>query len=136
MALLVFSEKCQYCMEVLSFVKSQPSLAQLLRFHNVTTQGRPKSERITRVPTLVTSDGQIHVGAEVKNWLESMVPQEVESWGGGGVFSATLDGQDGGPDMFELESYGVSMQPMLTNEIKEKINKNVNEAYQLKSGGN
>ena len=133
MALLVFSDKCQYCFDVLSIIKQHPSLGQMLRFHNVTTQGRPKTEKVTRVPTLITAEGQILVGAEVKNWLESMVPSDIEMWDGSGVFSATLDGDEGGPDMFSLDAYGTSMQPMLTAELKEKINKDPKEAYQLKS---
>lgn len=133
MALLVFSDKCQYCFEVLNIIKQNPTLGQMLKYHNVTTQGRPKTAKVTRVPTLVTADGQILVGAEVKNWLESMIPSEIEMWDGAGVVSATLDGGDGGPDMFSLDSYGTSMQPQLTAELKEKINKDPKEAYQLKS---
>ncbi len=133
MALLVFSDKCSYCYEVLNFIKTNPTLAPILKYHNVTTQGRPPSSKVTRVPTLVTSDGQILVGAEVKNWLESMIPHEVEHWGGVGVTSASLDGGDGGAELFSLDSYGVSMQPMLTPELKEKINRGVMDAYQLKS---
>jgi hypothetical protein len=133
MALLVFSDKCQYCLDVLGIIKQNPSLGQMLRFHNVTTQGRPKTEKVTRVPTLITAEGQILVGAEVKNWLESMIPSDIEMWDASGVFSATLDGDEGGPDMFSLDAYGTSMQPMLTAELKEKINKDPKEAYQLKS---
>ena len=136
MALLVFSDKCQYCFDVLNIVKQNPSLGQMLRFHNVTTQGRPKTEKVTRVPTLITADGQILVGAEVKNWLESMIPQEIEMWEGSGVFCATLDGGEGGPDMFSLDAYGSSMQPQLTAELKDKISKDPKEAYQLKSANN
>lgn len=135
MALLVFSDKCQYCFEVLNIIKQNPTLGQMLRYHNVTTQGRPKTEKVTRVPTLVTADGQVLVGAEVKNWLESMIPSEIEMWDGAGVFCATLDGGEGGPDMFSLDSYGTSMQPQLTPELKEKIGKDPKEAFQLKSGG-
>lgn len=134
MALLVYSDKCQYCYEVLNFIKTNPTVGSMIRYHNVTTQGRPKSEKITRVPTLVTTDGQILVGSEVKNWLESMIPQEVEHWGGSGVLTATLDGGDGGPEMFSIESYGASMQPMLTQELKDKISRSVQDAYQLKNG--
>jgi hypothetical protein len=35
--------------------------------------------------------------------------------------------------MFSLDAYGTSMQPMLTAELKDKINKDPKEAYQLKS---
>lgn len=136
MALLVFSDKCNYCFEVLNFIKTNPTLGPMMRYHNVTTQGRPASSKVTRVPTLITTDGQILVGAEVKNWLESMVPNEVEHWGGSGVVTATLDGADGGPEMFSLDSYGTSMQPMLTPELKDKISRSVQDAYQLKSADN
>jgi len=105
----------------------------MLRFHNVTTQGRPKSEKVTRVPTLVTTDGNILVGAEVRNWLESMIPSELEMWDGSGVATTTLDSQDGGPELFALESYGVSMQPRLTQELKDKIGRSVQDAYQVKN---
>lgn len=135
MALLVFSDKCQYCFEVLTMIKQNPSLGQMLRFHNVTTQGRPKSDKVKRVPTLVTSDGHILVGAEVKNWLESMIPSEISMWDGGGISSAALEGGEGGPDLFALDSYGQSMQPMLTPELKDKISKDPKEAFQLKSSG-
>lgn len=136
MALLVFSDKCNYCYEVINFIKTNPTLGPMIRYHNVTTQGRPASSKVTRVPTLLTSDGQVLVGAEVKNWLESMIPQEVENWGPSGILTASLDGDDGGPDMFTLDSYGVSMQPMLTPELKEKIGRSVQDAYQLKSADN
>lgn len=108
----------------------------MIRYHNVTTQGRPTTTKVTRVPTLLTSDGQVLVGAEVKNWLESMIPHEVENWGPSGIMTASLDGDDGGPDMFTLDSYGVSMQPMLTQELKDKIGRSVQDAYQLKSADN
>lgn len=134
MALLVYSDKCQYSYEVLNFIKTNPTLGPMLRYHNVSVQGRPKSEKITRVPTLVTSDGQILVGAEVKNWLESMIPSEVENWSPSGLATSTLDGE-GPDDFFELESYGKSMQPMLTQELREKINRSVTDAYQLKNSG-
>jgi hypothetical protein len=135
MALLIFSDKCQFSFEILNFVKSNPSLGQMLRYHNVTTHGRPANPNVTRVPTLVTTEGQIMVGGEVRNWLESMIPVEVETWSGrGGPLTASLDGEDGGPELFSLDSYGQSMQPMLTPELKEKIGKSVTDAYQQNQG--
>lgn len=133
MALLVFSDRCNYCFEVLNFIKTNPTLGSILRYHNVSTQGRPASDKVTRVPTLLTTDGQVLVGAEVKNWLESMIPQDVEHWGADSVMFSTLDGEGGGPQMFSLDSYGVSMQPVLTQELKDKISRSVQDAYQLKS---
>jgi hypothetical protein len=128
MALLVFSDKCQYSFEIINFIKANPALGQMIRFHNVTTHGRPTNQNIKRVPTLVTSEGNILVGAEVKNWLESMIPNEIEHWAPSGVLASSLDDGDGGPDMFKLESYGMSMQPMLTPELKAKISQDVKNA--------
>jgi hypothetical protein len=129
MALLVFSDKCQYSFELLNFIKSNPTLGPMIRYHNVSTHGRPANTQVKRVPTLVTSEGNILVGGEVRNWLESMIPVEIENWSGGGILTASLDGGEGGPDMFDLESYGMSMQPMLTPELKAKMSKDVKDAY-------
>jgi len=129
MALLVFSDKCQYSFELLNYIKANPTLGPMIRYHNVSTHGRPANPNIKRVPTLVTVDGNILVGAEVRNWLESMIPVEIENWSSGGITTATLDGGEGGRDMFELESYGMSMQPILTSELKAKLSKDVKDAY-------
>ena len=77
----------------------------------------------------MTSEGNVLVGGEVRNWLESMIPVEIENWSGGGILTASLDGGDGGRDMFELDSYGTSMQPMVTAELKAKMSKDVKDAY-------
>ena len=135
MALLVYSDRCKWSGEIVDFIRSNPVLVEIVRFHNINTAGVP-SKKITRVPTLVTNEGKMCVGAEVKAWLESMIPHEVENWGPSGILTASLDGDDGGPEMFTLDSYGVSMQPMLTPELKDKIGRSVQDAYQLKSADN
>jgi hypothetical protein len=129
MALLVFSDRCQFSFDILNFIKANPTLGPMMRYHNVSTQGRPANAQIKRVPTLVTSEGNLLVGAEVRNWLESMIPNEIENWSSGGITTASLDGGEGGREMFELEAYGTSMQPMLTPELKAKISKDVKDAY-------
>ena len=129
MALLVFSDKCQYSFELLNFIKSNPTLGPMIRYHNVSTQGRPANSQVKRVPTLVTSEGNILVGGEVRNWLESMIPVEIENWSPSGILTSSLDGGDGGAEMFSLDSYGTSMQPMITPELKAKMSKDVKDAY-------
>lgn len=128
MALLVYSDKCKWSQDIIVFIKSQPALLEIVRFHNVTTQGVP-SKKITRVPTLVTNDGQMKVGAEVKTWLLSMIPCDFESWDESGKLCTNLDGTDA-PGMFELESYGASLQPVMTPELEQKISSSVMDAYQ------
>ena len=127
MALLVYSDRCQYSQDILTYIKTQPALIEIVRFHNVTTSGIP-SKRITRVPTLVTNDGKMYVGSEVRSWLESMAPCEFESWDAGDI--ANLDGSEENTNLFELSKYGTPLQPKLTPELEARINKNVNEAYQ------
>lgn len=127
MALLVYSEKCKWSQEILGYIKTQPSLLEIVRFWNVNTQGVP-SQKITRVPTLVTNDGKMCVGKEVKAWLESMVPCEFGSYDTGARL-ANLDGT-GGPGLYELDRFGESLQPRLTPELEARISGNVQEAYQ------
>jgi hypothetical protein len=127
MALLVYSEKCKWSQEILVYVKTQPALLEIVRFWNVNTQGVP-SQKITRVPTLVTNDGKMCVGKEVKAWLESMVPCDFQSWESGST-GAHLDGTPGS-GFFDLDRMGESLQPRLTPELESKINGNVQDAYQ------
>lgn len=127
MALLVYSENCKWSQEILMYIKTQPALLEIVRFWNVNAQGIP-SNKITRVPTLVTNDGKMCIGKEVKAWLESMVPCDFESW-----CSATgcsnLDGTDD-PGFFEVDRYGESLQPRITPELEARIGGDVQDAYQ------
>ena len=128
MALLVYSDKCKWSMDIIQFIKTQPALLEIVRFHNITTQGVP-SKKITMVPTLVTNEGQMKVGGEVKAWLTSMIPSEFESWSDTPSFTSNLDGTDA-PGLFDLDRYGESLQPKLTPELEEKIAMSVTDAFQ------
>ena len=131
MALLVFSDRCNYCQDVLKYVQTEPALQSILRFWNVTTDGIP-SKKITRVPTIVTNDGKMMVGSEVRAWLESMVPSDVESFNSNN-FTFNLDGSDTSDSVFELEKYGASLQPRLTPELEARISSDTSSAYQKRS---
>jgi hypothetical protein len=127
MALLVFSDKCQFSREIINYIRSQPALINIVRFHNVATHGVP-SKQITRTPTLVTNEGNLHVGRDVKTWLESMVPAEFVSWDTTLDFCSNLDGSECHNDMFDLDRYGESLQPELTPELELRISRSVNDA--------
>lgn len=120
MALLVYSEKCKWSMDIIEYIKTQPALLEIVRFHEIGKQGVP-SKKITKVPTLVTNDGVMKVGGEVKAWLTSMVPFEFESWEQNGNICSNLDGTEGEYGLFDLEQYGSSLQPMMTPELEAKI---------------
>ena len=129
MALLVYSEKCKHSQGIIAFIKSQPSLLEIVRFHNVSTHGVP-STKITRVPTLVTNEGKMCVGGEVKTWLESMIPTDFCSWDATGSLCTNLDGTDTNDTLFDMSRYGESLEPMWSPELEQKINMPVTDAYQ------
>jgi len=137
MALLVYSPKCNHSKDIINFLESNPPVKQLVQFHNVNQFGIPSqyAKKITRVPTLLTKNGKILVGNEVKNWLQSLMPNngdfEHQSLCGGGGFSSTMSSfggemmGEGGGDLFELDNYGQSLQPAMTPELEAKISKKV-----------
>jgi hypothetical protein len=126
--MLVFSEKCPYCLEVLNFIKDHPVLIPIIKTHNINRQGVP--EGVKRVPLIVTSSGEKHVGVEVLRWLEAMIPTNFE-----GGWCSTCNGSsfdepfDEIGDGFPLDAYGISLSPPLTRDLQKKIDRSVNEAY-------
>jgi len=123
----VYSDMCKFSNEILKIVNSNPVLMNIVRLHNIVHLGVP-SKKITRTPTLVTNDGKMHVGRDVKNWLISMIPVELTSWDTSPDFCSNLDGSECNENMFELERYGESLQPELTPDLEEKIAMSVTEA--------
>ena len=138
MALLLYSNKCTHSADTLAFINSHSQLKQIIQLHNVNTQGIPRqyAGKITRVPTLLTKNGKMLVGSEVKQWLVSLLPVEelttCNIQGKCGGF-ASLDGHDD-DSFFDLDHYGQSLQPAMTPEIQAKINKSVTaDTYDLKT---
>ena len=132
MSLLIYSPRCKYSMEIIEYINSKSQLKQLVNYHNVNTQGIPHAYRnkITRVPTLLTKNSKILVGNEIKNWLESLLPnKEVEHCGIGNGWCSmtTLDDNENGNDLFSLDNYGQALQPAITRELEEKINRDVSK---------
>ena len=84
MSLLIYSPRCKHSMDVIGYINQHHQLKQLVRYHNVNTQGIPPSykNKINRVPTMLTQNGKILVGNEIKNWLDSLLPPQ-----GGGTQS-------------------------------------------------
>ena len=82
---------------------------------------------------MLTKNGKLLVGNEIKNWLESLLPiKEVEMAGFGTCAMTTLEGE-GTDDMFGIDDYGISLQPPMTTELEEKISRSVNDAYNAQS---
>jgi hypothetical protein len=134
MSLLVYSPNCPHSLDIIEYVKSNPQLKQVVKFHNINTQGIPYNYRssITRVPTMLTKNGKLLVGNEIKNWLNSLLPNNELThyeFGAFGGSMTSLDGKDDDDNAFNLDNYGVALQPAMTKDLEAKINRSVNEAY-------
>jgi hypothetical protein len=131
MSLLIYSPRCKHSMEVIEYINQHKQLKQIVHYHNINTQGIPPAYRnkISRVPTMLTKNGKILVGNEIKNWLDSLLPtEELSNWGfSGGCSMTTLDGEDNDASVFSLDNYGQSLQPAMTRELEEKINRDVSK---------
>jgi hypothetical protein len=129
-ALLVVSDRCEYCGQTIEFIKNNPILMPLVNVHNITTLGLPKDyPDIKRVPTLITSKGQAHVGIEVIRWLEMNVPCTFEGNPTCGTIANFDEPFDGVGDGFPLDAYGISLQPPITSTLQQKIDRPIKEAY-------
>jgi hypothetical protein len=119
-------------MDVIDYINKHQQLKQLVHYHNVNTQGIPPNyqNKINRVPTMLTKNGKILVGNEIKNWLDSLLPaKEVthSSIGAFGCSMTSLDGDVPQTDLFSLDDYGRSLQPPMTKELEEKISREVSK---------
>jgi hypothetical protein len=125
---MIVSERCPYCAEVVNFIKEHPVLIPMVRIHIIDREGVP--EGVKRVPTVVTASGERHTGIEVLRWLESMVPTTFEGvCGASGMCSNFDEPFDEIGDSFPLDAYGISLAPPLSKDLKEKIERSVNDAY-------
>lgn len=131
MSLLIYSPKCSHSLDLIDYIKRHPQLAQLVSYHNVNLKGIPPqyAHKINRVPTMLTKNGKLLVGNEIRNWLESLLPvDDIGTCDFGGCSMTTFDGESNS-DIFSLDDYGRALQPAMTPELEEKINRDVSQAY-------
>lgn len=71
MSLLIYSPRCAHSLDIIDYIQKNKTFKQMVKFHNINTQGIPQkyANSITRVPTLLTQNGKILVGNEIKAWL-------------------------------------------------------------------
>lgn len=131
MSLLVYSPKCNHSLDLLDFINRHAQLKQIVHYHNINTMGIPPQykSKINRVPTMLTKNGKILVGNEIKNWLESLLPVQDVCGLDGRCSMTTIIGDEGSDGIFNLDDYGQSLQPAMTPELEAKIGRDVSEAY-------
>ena len=126
MNVLVYSNRCDFCSDVISFIKKNDSLLTITRFHDINTHGVPKG--VSRVPTLITHNGTI-VGRDIKDYLENLIPSTTESYGFGSDIGTSVDGTT---DEGNLDNFGRSLEPKkISKELQDRISMSVNDAYQM-----
>ena len=130
MVLLVYSQNCVYSAKIIEFIRSQQVLLNIVRFHNINTNGVPNG--LTRVPAIVTKEGATIIGGDVKTYLESLLPSTIDSTNiiGGKLGAYSIDGSSADGGIFSLDSFGKTLSPPMTKELEEKIGRNVQDAYQ------
>ena len=135
MSLLIYSPQCSHSLDIINYINKNDNLKQIVSYHNINKLGIPPQykSKLSRVPTMLTKNGKLLVGNEIKNWLESLLPiKEVEMAGFGTCAMTTLEGE-GTDDMFGIDDYGISLQPPMTTELEEKISRSVSDAYNAQS---
>lgn len=135
MSLLIYSPQCSHSLDIIDYIQKNENLKQIVSYHNINKLGIPPQfkSKISRVPTMLTKNGKLLVGNEIKNWLESLLPiKEVEMAGFGTCAMTTLEGEST-DDMFGIDDYGISLQPPMTTELEEKISRSVSDAYNAQS---
>ena len=116
MSLLIYSPQCNHSLDIINYIQKHENLKKIVSYHNINKLGVPPQFK-----------------NKIKNWLESLLPvKELEMVGFGSCSMTTLDGE-GTNEMFGLDDYGTSLQPPMTAELEEKINRSVNDAYNSQS---
>ena len=132
-ALLIYSNKCNHSVDLLNFLKQTPQFNNMIGYHDVNKLGVPQQykQQIKSVPTMLTKNGKLLIGSEIKQWLISLMPNELSNFsfqGRSGNLGSSIDEEDE-CNLFNLDSYGQSLQPAMTPELQAKINNDVNEVY-------
>ena len=131
MSLLIYSPQCNHSLDIINYIQKHENLKKIVSYHNINKLGVPPQfkNKISRVPTMLTKNGKLLVGNEIKNWLESLLPgRDVVMAGFGSCNMTTLDGE-GTDEIYDIDSYGTSLQPAMTPELEEKISRSVSDAY-------
>jgi hypothetical protein len=102
MATLVYSDKCKNCYDLIEYIKTKPALHTIVRYQHV-EQGVPNG--VTKVPSLITSDGILYIGNQIKPYLQTLAPDKIEKYQFSKMNIKRLDNQTNGK-YFSVNDYG------------------------------
>lgn len=126
MNVLIYSLKSDYCVSLLSYIKEHEGLMAIVKLHDVNKSGVPNG--ISRVPSMVTKDGNVIIGGDIREYLEGFIasiPEGLDCARG----MCDLGGAEGS-SFFDLDNYGTSLAPKMTPELEARISSDVQDAYQ------
>lgn len=118
--------KSPYCVELLNFVNEHDILKTIIKFHDVNVNGVPNG--ITRVPSLITNEGKIIIGGDIKSFLDGFMIADIEPVESSSSRTFGLDGNEMSGSWFDIERFGESLKPTITKDIEEKISASVEDA--------
>lgn len=75
MTTLIYSTQCTHCHDIMMYIQSVPVLQTMIRFHDI-QDGVPM--HVTRVPSLITAEGVLYVGKQIRPYLASLVPSKIQ----------------------------------------------------------
>ena len=124
MATLVYSDKCDYCRDVLQFIYDNPEVRPQIHVHDI-SNGIPTG--ISRVPSLMIGQDKILVGQDCKNYLMNMIAKEEQPVIGTGVHYVSIDGSgDTTNNQYcDLMDMDIPRAAPMTKEFEEKMRKKV-----------
>lgn len=125
-SVLVYSMKSQFCVELLNFINEHDILKTIIKFHDVNANGVPNG--ITRVPSLITNEGKIIIGGDIKTFLDGFLIADIEPVESSSSRTFGLDGNEISGSWFDIERFGESLKPAITKDIEEKISASLEDA--------
>jgi hypothetical protein len=133
-AILVLSKKCNHCVSVVKFVRSHDLFTNFIKYHDVNVHGIPKGYGgiIKTVPTLILQNGSTIAGAEqIINNLTTLLPQDALETEGYmfGNMGACLTGDDDAGDFCDINSFGGTIKPRVSEDLLARTELDVSEAY-------
>jgi hypothetical protein len=124
-AIMLYSPRCEHCLEIFGLLEQCP-FKDSIKYQDIHKEPIPEEYRkvLTHVPGIITEDGRLLMGLEVKQWVLALMPTEVESFDH--LKLASFDGNPNiVPGLFDIESYGAPLAPPMTPELESKINKKI-----------
>jgi len=121
MATLIYSDKCRHCFEIIEYIKTKPALHSVIQYQHV-NEGVPPG--VTKVPTMITTNGQMYVGKLIKDYLVSLTQEKIEKYG----FSKMHAIKSG--KYMPVSDINRDLRPIMTSELEHKISQSIEKGLE------